>query len=230
MDHVLTVVDVTGIQPYIFGSNRLRENIGASELVEQATTDWVYQTLHDLDRTNIQSGTQAKYRRVDTLQMESHALVAELLYAGGGNAAIIFRNKDVARSWATAFSRKLLLDSAGLNVVIVHSKEFDWQPQGRDLPALLDDLLGKQAAFAKQNATPSAPLLGLGVTATCQSTGLVATAIDALDQRRISREIAAKLHDDVRTSADRRLGTLLPDYFDKLGLDLPRDFDDLGRS
>jgi hypothetical protein len=26
----LVMVDTTGIQPYIFGSNRLRENIGAS--------------------------------------------------------------------------------------------------------------------------------------------------------------------------------------------------------
>ena len=29
---VLTIVDTAGIQDYIFGSNRLRENIGASYL------------------------------------------------------------------------------------------------------------------------------------------------------------------------------------------------------
>ena len=37
----VTVLDTTGIQPYIFGSNRLRENIGASYLVSEATDDWV---------------------------------------------------------------------------------------------------------------------------------------------------------------------------------------------
>lgn len=33
----LVIVDTTGIQSYIFGSNRLRENVGASYLVHQAT-------------------------------------------------------------------------------------------------------------------------------------------------------------------------------------------------
>lgn len=33
----LVIVDTTGIQSYIFGSNRLRENVGASFLVHQAT-------------------------------------------------------------------------------------------------------------------------------------------------------------------------------------------------
>jgi len=33
----LVIVDTTGIQSYIFGSNRLRENVGASFLVHAAT-------------------------------------------------------------------------------------------------------------------------------------------------------------------------------------------------
>ena len=37
----LVVVDTTGIQRYIFGSNRLRENVGASHLVYQATEGWL---------------------------------------------------------------------------------------------------------------------------------------------------------------------------------------------
>src|SRR5262249_42346964 len=36
----LLIADTAGIQPYIFGSNRLRENIGASHLVAQATGGW----------------------------------------------------------------------------------------------------------------------------------------------------------------------------------------------
>ena len=41
--YTLTVIDTPGIQPYIFGSNRLLESIGASELVRCATTSgrWI---------------------------------------------------------------------------------------------------------------------------------------------------------------------------------------------
>lgn len=36
----LLILDTSQIQPYVFGSNRLRENIGASYLVAQATGQW----------------------------------------------------------------------------------------------------------------------------------------------------------------------------------------------
>ena len=37
----LTVIDTTGIQDYIFGSNLLKHNVGASALVHWVTNDWV---------------------------------------------------------------------------------------------------------------------------------------------------------------------------------------------
>ena len=46
----VTVLDTTGIQPYIFGSNRLRENIGASYLVSQATDNWAREALNTLKK------------------------------------------------------------------------------------------------------------------------------------------------------------------------------------
>jgi len=231
---ILTVVNVTGIQPYIFGSNKLRENIGASELVEQATTDWVCQTLYDQGQSNISLNAAGRYERIDSFQLKRDALGAELLYAGGGNAAILFRDKPLARRWATAFSRKLLLDAPGLNTVIVHSEAFDWDPTGNDLASRLDDLLERQTAIAKQTTAPSAPLIGLGVTATCQSTGFAAIAdyqeTPQARPQRISREIQAKLNENVQNAADVRLQLILPSYFHGLGLRVPRDFDDLGRS
>ena len=42
---VLTVVDTQGIQPYIFGTNRLAQNVGASFLVKEATHRWVAEAL-----------------------------------------------------------------------------------------------------------------------------------------------------------------------------------------
>jgi hypothetical protein len=45
MPITVTVLDTAGIQPYIFGSNVLRENIGGSELVHRATRLWAFQEL-----------------------------------------------------------------------------------------------------------------------------------------------------------------------------------------
>ena len=43
--YTLVAVDVSGIQDYVFGSNKLQHIIGASELVHRATHDWVRDAL-----------------------------------------------------------------------------------------------------------------------------------------------------------------------------------------
>lgn len=62
--YIVSVIDTTGIQPYIFGSNRLRENIGASYLVAQATNYWVKQVLRQRfgDNVYIPDGNPQKKR------------------------------------------------------------------------------------------------------------------------------------------------------------------------
>ena len=37
----VTIIDTSGIQDYIFSSNRLRENIGASQLVSEVCNQWL---------------------------------------------------------------------------------------------------------------------------------------------------------------------------------------------
>ena len=41
----LVVTEVSQIQRYIFGSNRMRENVGASYLVTQATEGWALEAF-----------------------------------------------------------------------------------------------------------------------------------------------------------------------------------------
>ncbi|RIK33022.1 MAG: hypothetical protein DCC57_25415 [Chloroflexi bacterium] len=48
--YTLTVVDLSGIQDYVFGSNRLAENVGASALVEQATHQWPLKLVEKMAR------------------------------------------------------------------------------------------------------------------------------------------------------------------------------------
>jgi hypothetical protein len=40
-EYTLVAVDVSGIQDYIFRSNNLKHQLGASELVRRATSTWV---------------------------------------------------------------------------------------------------------------------------------------------------------------------------------------------
>ncbi len=108
-DFTLTALDVTGIQRYIFNSNRLKENVGASELVYQATHQFVFSALPEPNNlVEIDSG------QLNDECIEDNDLVAELIYAGGGNALILFKEKSDATAFVNRLSRKLLEDAPGV--------------------------------------------------------------------------------------------------------------------
>ncbi|MCI0694051.1 hypothetical protein L0337_18840 [candidate division KSB1 bacterium] len=195
----LVVVDTSQIQPYIFGSNRLRENIGASYLVAQATRDWAREAMPQ---------------------------GAKEVYAGGGNFVALFQDGAGAKTFTSTLSRKALTKSPGLQLII-------GQESFQIGEALYDKVEAafKNLAEQKRSRPLSAPLLGLGVTAVCQSTGLpaigMAPAIGNDPEYPASAEILAKL--EAMSPANKRLREM----FDKeLGkdYDFPHDFDNLGRS
>ncbi len=92
----LMLIEATGIQPYLFGSNQLAQNIGASELVCQATEDWVSELAQG----------------------------AEIVYKGGGNAMLIFESEGAADAFARQLTRRSLERARGLDLV-VKRKPFD---------------------------------------------------------------------------------------------------------
>ncbi len=231
--YTLTVLDTPSIQKYIFGSNRLRENIGASELVRQAGTVWPLQILQKLGgETNIANPlARDPAKRLDgNKHIENGNLMAEVVYVGGGNTAILFRNRERARSFVTRLSHKIIEEAPGLELAAVHV-QIDWGQEylGKKMQEAMERLL-----HHKQSHRPSAPLLGLGVTVEGQSTGLPATTTNTEHRAPkgesaypISDAVAAKL--EAVPQARRRLESVFPQV-PEARYDFASNFDDFGRS
>ena len=231
--YVVTILDTTGIQPYIFNSNRLRENIGASYLVSQATgnldsttDDWVKQQLGKLGVPKNQL-----YKSVQ----ESGA-IAELVYAGGGNAMLLFQSMDYAKQFTRNLSQHILKNAPGINLVAAH-KEFNWSESLYDV---VQNLVDNELEQLKRAKIPSVPLLGLGVSAFCDSTQLVAidtseeyVQADEQDIYLISRETQAKLK-VVSSKRGELANKVLKQKFESIlkekKLEFPYRMDHLGRS
>jgi len=210
-EQTLMLIEATGIQPYIFGSNQLAQNIGASELVTQATTDWVSLLLPKPN--NMMEG------RVADASLEDDDLVAEVVYARGGNAMILFANDAHAREFAQKLTRTVLAIAPGLNLVLKRQR-FD------STSTVLSDLhqdLRAELARRKVSRQGSIPLPGLGVTAACVYTGDPAVVV-RVDQP-TSAEVAAKL--SYQSAGNQRLAAYLPQVQAK-GYDFIYDFDHLG--
>jgi len=226
----VTVLDTTGIQPYIFGSNRLRENIGASYLVSQATDNWAREALNKLKK-NINREVYAfdpeKHQSEAKPRIEDDGLAAELVYAGGGNTVLLFSEKQYAVEFTKILSKRILEEAPGINLVAVH-QEFDWDSQS--LHEVVAYLMKNDLDAKKRSRIPSAPLLGLGVTATCRSTQLVAVGMSEKfeddEPYLVSTEIKAKLkivreaNDDLQKNFAASLGSY----------QFPLRTDEMGRS
>jgi hypothetical protein len=210
----LTVIDTTGIQDYIFGSNLLKHNVGASALVHWATNDWVCEKLNVMGETNVSKKCEFNENTID-----GFGLTSELIYAGGGNTVILFKSRDIAEKFTRDLTRKVLLEAPGLQLVIAHT-DVDWDKD--KFPKKLQDTIAK-VNEKKTNRVHSSHVLGLGVTSDCQFTGLPAIGRDK-DGRRISPEVKAKL--DAFNQAHKRLIDLLQ----LKGYDIPKEFDYLGRT
>lgn len=89
-EKTLLLVEASGIQDYIFGSNQLAQNIGASELVRRATEDWV----------------------------EALTTPEQRVYVGGGNAMLLFDTEPEAEALARQLTRRALEEAPGLHLLV----------------------------------------------------------------------------------------------------------------
>ncbi|WP_110520058.1 Cas10/Cmr2 second palm domain-containing protein [Herpetosiphon llansteffanensis] len=219
---VVVYIKIGGIQDYIFSSNRLRENIGASYLVKRATS------CPD-------NGLEGW---IDPSETE-----AEVIFAGGGNACILFYSMKQAKLWVRQYSLRVLREAAGLRFAIGMSAQFAYDPDQHDIKIYINQA-HSDVNQAQNSYTTIPATLGLGVTAACRSTGLVATLQrnqvvgvprDPGDYP-ISREIVAKTKVASKTSAqiDLAMNDLLQQInaFEEINqkYSIPRDFDDFGRT
>jgi hypothetical protein len=242
--YTLTLLDASGIQDYIFSSNRLQENIGASEIVYRATTLW---TFEELGKAGFKHNIIQKDNKFEwdyapdfRIEKETDEKAVEFIYAAGGNAVLVFKDKTKAKEFTGLLTLRILQDSPGLTLLAQHL-EFDWDTEplsdqldekGEVIKTGKRNEVKKLMDVHKQSRKFSSTSLGFGVTAVCDSTGLPAVstneAYKALKSEPtffISRETRAKLAN--RDHAKDRLEMLIGDT---KGTKFPYDIDLLGRA
>lgn len=227
----LLIIDSTQIQPYIFGSNRLRENVVASYLVNAATQDWVVGNLpakHNVSTVKERVGQRFGFTKD---KIEDGALQAEVVYMGGGNAAVLFDSEETCSQFVNVHTRFVMRHAPNLQLV-VYQRPFNFDKD--NLYDVMTDIFENLLDQHKQARVRSNPLLGLGVTAVCQSTGMPAMTMSEPKTETsypVSAEIAAKTNQENLKMANGRLRTYL--QFDKASQNLyefPSDLDQIGRT
>ena len=187
----IAVFGTAGLQRYIFQSNRLKENIGASYLVKYWLGKGLVDAIEHADRT-VDTNAWNEYKANPSM-LPSKKPVDEtkdfnLIYVGGGNAALLCKNQKVAKDAVRAWSRELLKKAPGLRVAVGYADVENSLTEA--YCEALDDLASCEEALPFGDA-----LHGLPVVRTCTTTGLPASVPskeENNDEEWISQSAASK--------------------------------------
>lgn len=145
----------------------------------------------------------------------------DVLLASGGNATLRFAKEQLAKDFVTRLTRELHEKAPGLEVVVAH------RPYAEGELAAALRLLQTDLAKSKLERRPSAPQLGLSVTARCRVSGLPATAEDEADPGTLLSAMVSRWRQQgVRKEAKARWDHFL----DTKQFEFPAELDDMGRT
>lgn len=176
----VVVFGTASLQRYIFHSNRLKENVGASYLAKRCIEMDLIETTRHAGYHVYTDGwnkyQQASWDKNDTNSIPQPETVNQngwrepvnLIYVGGGNAALLCKNKDIAQKIVRKWSHELLKAAPGVRVVVGYGVVES--SLANAYRVALDDL------FLCEETLPFGSHLGsLPVVRTCPTTGLPAS-------------------------------------------------------
>ena len=191
--------DTRSIQKYIFASNRLKTNIGASFLVESAFSRELLHVLRErFGEDEVDDATWREVESPDWTKMEQKCRIG---YIGGGNALVLFSEGTTDEELVEviqSFTKRLLWTTPGLRTGaargemvleadgayrVTRVKRADGEEEGiDDLTHLVRKLKAQQNLFF-----PAVSLPYTGLTLSCEASAETANAYDVDDVRKESR-------------------------------------------
>jgi len=192
----LVLIETSGNQNYIFSTNKLKENIGASELTYQAGTKWVLEAvaqvsdlkLWDSDRKKLRENllNASLNKQIDS----SNDIKVEVIVATSGKAILLTRNHETAKKIIHEVTYRALREAPGLDICGV-SREFEWETHR--LGEVIREVYKKFQSVRSQRPSPNLRFLRLPVVDECSTSGLPASLqVDTISQKHISSVSAAK--------------------------------------
>ncbi|WP_208029691.1 Cas10/Cmr2 second palm domain-containing protein [Rhabdothermincola sediminis] len=177
----LVLFETSGNQRYIFDTNKLRENLGASELTARAGTTWVLEAVCGLTRKTAPAPDDVGEFLQDRERnppIESGSAV-EVVVAASGKAMLLTQKRDDAERLVWQVTSRAMVEAPGLDVCGVISEPFDWSttPIHEGVTRVHHDF----GSVRVGSGGPHLRFPGVPIGARCATSGLPATELDRFD-------------------------------------------------
>ena len=136
-DYVLCMYDIRGKQEFIYRSSKLKEIVGASLIIRDLFEDYLYQSakiyrnkinedFKDTDEDAIfkYDPNEDKLKKFSFRdfedRMNGNQYIGEIVYDGGGNFLMLYKNEEAMKKTTEIFTKKILKDIGTLRVVATY--------------------------------------------------------------------------------------------------------------
>ncbi|TXT67218.1 MAG: hypothetical protein BAJALOKI1v1_150017 [Promethearchaeota archaeon] len=165
--HYLVLYDVMGIQNFIFSTNKLRDNLGSSTIVENILKeDLKNNVINSYDHLILD---YKKYDNPSDFKLDDIEKDPIVIYIAGGNALLFFKDKERIKETTKKLTQQLVLKTGNLLSIAMACKKINPNDFLGDYDEI-DRLIEKN----KREKIQSMPLLGIAITKEEFSTGLPA--------------------------------------------------------
>ncbi len=185
------LIDMVSIQRYVFGSNKLKENIGASYLIQEVYEAYLQKVINCIFPSANINFTAWKEEQHKCL-IEETDNPFEVGYIGGGNALLFFKDRDRAREFIERWTTTLLVETPGVVTAIAcdgfNLKDFQSEKFQSENKKLFDKLQENKYRFIPQAVIPRH-----GIIAECSHTGYSMDIWNEKEQEYVSSVAYAKI-------------------------------------
>lgn len=173
MDVHAVELSTAGNQNYIFGSNKRRENVGASHLITCVEGAWLDRALAAVGA----SGADARRQRV-----EVHGI--EVVTANAGGVRLLVRDAEVGKWVVGVITEAALREAPGLDVCGAVGGQFEWGSAEELARGIAETRELLVVARAKRRGS-KLRFPGVPIAARCGSSGLPAARVVEFHDERL---------------------------------------------
>ena len=189
--YVLCMYDIRGKQEFIYRSSKLKEIVGASLIIRDLFSDYLYKAakkyrngIKDLGdqkaiktyEPNAEELEQFSFSEFEQ-RMQGEQYIGEIVYDGGGNFLLLYKDKEAMKKTTEIFTKKILQEIGTLRVVATHITEISQNNYHSDNPSMPGDyeILYQEHRFRENTALYTAPYGSLPIVQTDPGSSLPLT-------------------------------------------------------
>jgi hypothetical protein len=213
--YYLVLIETSGNQAFIFSTNKLKENVGASEATYRVCGKWLLKAIDSATprATNLWHDDVEELRQnllgQSEIAPENSDCSVEVILAASGKALLLTHSEDLAKAIITKVTTKALKDAPGVDVCGLYVP-FDWGTEN------LGDINRK---IHEKYAVVHASLPGvanrfprLPVVAECATSGLPAAKLSKLpgsENQYVAKSLVSATKAGFRDRAYDRINQLI---------------------